>query len=395
MNKAHKIVLFGGGVLLSCNLFAASASLATVKKLKAEITARTAADLAIEAKISQISLTPGPQGATGPTGADLTQLQNEVTVSASGGDFTSPVDAMNSITDASATNPYVVRIGPGIYDLASTRLVMKQYVNIVGTGDHTIIKGTGSAIQDGIIKGANNATLRDLTVQNTGVGNYAIAIFNNAASPHIERVTASASGGTYSFAVLNFNFSSPTMVQVTATAAGNTNSIGVYNFSSSPIMTQVTASGAGGTNLNAGVDNTNSSTPVMNQVTATASGGNGSYAVFNSDSSPTLTQVIATTSGGTTNAGVYNVGISSPTLIQVTATASGGSFSYGVFNDNIALPKIRNSSIEGATHGINGVNAGTRISYSQVQGATVITDNSPGTTECKFVVDSSLADVSC
>ena len=86
----------------------------------------------------------GPAGPQGPAGTGTAaQLQNEVTVSASGGDFTSPVDAVNSILDASATNPYVVRIGPGVYDLGTTVLKMKPFVSVVGSGQSaTFINGT-------------------------------------------------------------------------------------------------------------------------------------------------------------------------------------------------------------------------------------------------------------
>ena len=72
---------------------------------------------------------------------DAASLANVVTVSRSGGDFTNPIDALNSITDNEAGNTYIILIGPGIYDLTES-LVMKPFVNIIGSGKYiTHIRG--------------------------------------------------------------------------------------------------------------------------------------------------------------------------------------------------------------------------------------------------------------
>ena len=60
-------------------------------------------------------------------------LKNVVTVAKGKGQFTDPVAAVNSISDASVDNPYLVVIGPGVYTLTQT-LVMKEYVDIEGSG---------------------------------------------------------------------------------------------------------------------------------------------------------------------------------------------------------------------------------------------------------------------
>ena len=56
-----------------------------------------------------------------------------VTVSPEGGDFTDPLAALASINDASADNPYLVLIGPGVYTVTDT-LAMKPFVDIAGAG---------------------------------------------------------------------------------------------------------------------------------------------------------------------------------------------------------------------------------------------------------------------
>ncbi len=78
-------------------------------------------------------------------------LKNIVTVAKANGKFTDPVAAVNSITDASYDNPYLVVIGPGVYTLTHT-LVMKPWVDITGSGENVtrlvgaISHGESSAI---------------------------------------------------------------------------------------------------------------------------------------------------------------------------------------------------------------------------------------------------------
>jgi hypothetical protein len=280
-------------------------------------------------------------------------LKNVITVAKANGKFTDPVAAVNSITDASASNPYLVVIGPGVYTVTSG-LQMKAYVDIAGSGENvTKITGAisaGAAWTSAVILGANNASLSSLTVGNTGGGEYSIALLNYLASPRVTDVTAMASGGTRIYGVYNSS-SSPLMTDVTATASGGTaENFGVNNYLSSPVMIQITATATGGAN-NYGVNNFDSS-PVMTQVTATASGGTDNRGVFNQSSSPVMTQVIATASGGSwMNYGVYNFD-SSPVMTQVTATASGGTYSYGVNNFLSSNPKISHSAMEGGTDGL-------------------------------------------
>ncbi|MHC4868060.1 MAG: hypothetical protein ACYTEX_28655 [Planctomycetota bacterium] len=64
----------------------------------------------------------------------ISQLDNIITVSPSGGDFTSVKDAIDSITDNDISNRYVVQVGPGIYS-ENNPIQGKEYVTIVSTGD--------------------------------------------------------------------------------------------------------------------------------------------------------------------------------------------------------------------------------------------------------------------
>jgi hypothetical protein len=324
---------------------------------------------------------------------------NVVIVAKSGGDFSSIQAALDSIADASASNRYLVWVGPGTYVEAVT---MKQYVDIEGAGElatKITTSGSGTAAT-GTVTGANNAELRFLTVENTGGSQYAIAIYNQNASPRLTHVTASASGAssgnghnhgvyndssspamtdvivsvsasgtTWNYGVRNENGSSPTMTNVTISVSGggySGSSLGIYNKDSSPTMKNVTASAVNNYG-NYGVRNDNSS-PTMENVTAVGSGGGFfNIGVSNNDSSsPVMVHVTASGgSGGMYARGVHNGNSSSPTMMNVIATASGGSLhNRGVWNDS-SSPTIHNSTISASGASSSGIyNEATGGSYT-------------------------------
>jgi hypothetical protein len=271
------------------------------------------------------------------------------------GDFLLLSQALASIVDASVSNPYVVRIAPGVYTETSP-VALKTYVDVEGSGQGvttiTCECASGSYDASSATVSAGNivAEIRHLTINNTGGDDISIGVNTEDVvdgSVSMMNVTATATGGTTNYGVRN-NSSSPSMMNVTATATGGTYSIGVYNLSSSsPSMTDVTATASGGT-TNYGVYNYSSSSPSMTNVTATASGGTYSYGVRNySSSSPSMTNVTATATGGIYNRGVYNNLSSSPSMTDVTATATGGGFSnYGVYN-NSSSPSMMNVTATG------------------------------------------------
>ena len=189
-------------------------------------------------------------------------LLNVVTVSPQYGDYTSPVEAINSITNANAENRYLLVVGPGVYEV-STALVMKEWVTIQGAGqESTVITGAISSESadetSAIVKGQNNAAITDLSIENRGGNVFSIAIFNSDASPRIERVTAEAFGAyQYATGILNEIDSSPVMTNVSASGLGTTSTTqnyGVYNVSgSSPTMVNVNANASGAAGANPGI----------------------------------------------------------------------------------------------------------------------------------------------
>jgi len=349
------------------------------------------------------------------------KLANIIYVAKSDGDFATITAALNSIADASATNPYLIRVAPGVYE---EQVTMKPYVSIEGAGEGiTTIKYTGSTTGDSssaTVIGANYAELRYLTVQsistqimpissNTSIynkgtsptlshltiiasgGKFSLGVDNNSSSPIMSNLSITASGGFFSEGVYN-NSSSPTMSNLTITASGGA-SYGVYNNSSSPVMSNLTiTTSSGGMGSNGvynnsssptmnnftitassesnshGVSNEGSSSPVMSNLTITTSGGKNSYGVSNYSSSPMMSNLTITASGGNNSYGVVNAS-SSPVMSNLTITASGGVLSEGVENNNNSSPTIYSSRIKGTNKSVYNNSSTTKIAKTMLDGA--------------------------
>jgi hypothetical protein len=351
--------------------------------------------------ISLLLMITATYGGSIVIGGNYTNIGTIVIVSPKPGDTpqTNGTALLNNLAGiiADASNPYLIKLGPGIYDIGTSSLQMKPYVDVEGSGENTtIITGSIDSGSSGVVRGASNAEIRFLTVRNIGGGSNAVAIYNTSASPKITNVTVSASDGTSNYGVYNGS-SSPTMTNVTVFVSGGESTEGVINFSSSPWMTDVTVSASGegfnfavdnysssptmtnvtasasGGELNVGVSNSSSSSPTMTNVSASASGGsNTNVGVLNSSSSPTMRNVTASASGGSIfNVGVSN-GSSSPTMTNVTASASGGNNSCGVNSVSSGTIMINNSVIKGSTNTIyNAANTTTLVGNTKLDGSSV------------------------
>ncbi len=79
--------------------------------------------------------------------------------------------ALNSIRGNSASNPYLIKLEPGIYDCGSKSLVMRKHVDIEGSGRGiTEIRGNPTNVF-GVVRLADHTELRHLSVTNLGGGN--------------------------------------------------------------------------------------------------------------------------------------------------------------------------------------------------------------------------------
>lgn len=112
---------------------------------------------------------------------------NLVTVGLTGGssNFNSIKLAVDSITGASSTNPYVVIVGPGVY--YEDPISMKSYVVVVGdSSTNTIIEAKDS--NQTLLYGADQSMIQDCQIQGcTGTGVSAI-VYSSSTVPQLNAI---------------------------------------------------------------------------------------------------------------------------------------------------------------------------------------------------------------
>lgn len=199
------------------------------------------------------------------SGDNAKPLNNIVTVAKANGDYTDPIQALASITDASEGNRYVLIIGPGDY-LLSQPLVMKSNVNIVGSGKAlTRLVGSFSGGNDdteAVVVLADDSRLQGLAIQNNGgSGAICIGIASGAFGQHISTEVSDvdiAVQGCNSTRGINSIFSKLKINRVSITASGQITSTGLTSINSEVFISELQIY-ASGTNINRGITNTTGS----------------------------------------------------------------------------------------------------------------------------------------
>ena len=214
------------------------------------------------------------------------------------------------------SNPYLIKLGPGTYDIGTTSLQMKQFVNVEGSGvELTTITGHPSSPANcdssaAVVHGSQHAEIRSLTISNVGASGasyYAVGIMNDSygGSSKITDVSVSVDGSGVAFA------------------------FGVVNCNAGAEMFNVNINALGASGINRGIYNYEAGYPTMNNVKVYANGGVYADGIRNENSGMVLKNS------------------------DVRATGAG---SYGLSIDTtLSLPPfnhVDNSTIDGGTYGI-------------------------------------------
>lgn len=137
-------------------------------------------------------------------------------VAQTGGDYADPVSALNAIATwcgtPSATNPCLMKLMPGVYDIGSNSLLMLSYVDIEGSGERTTVITSNSAV--GTVQGSRNAELRFLTINGLG----GLGISNNNADLSLTNVSVNVAGSGWITGIKNI-MSPLTLNKVSVTVA--------------------------------------------------------------------------------------------------------------------------------------------------------------------------------
>lgn len=132
---------------------------------------------------------PGPVGPAGPA----TPYAKLIIVATTGGDSNDPAAAISAIADASATNPYLVKIMPGVYE---SNITMKPYVDVEGSGVNVTTLRR--------VVGADNAELRNLKVESSLNGGMSTIISAPSRMTNVD-VTVFATGQFYGFSAIEIS----------------------------------------------------------------------------------------------------------------------------------------------------------------------------------------------
>jgi len=118
----------------------------------------------------------------------LTATENVIRVGMSGSvgvDYYSVKDAVDSITDATSTNTYVVHVAAGLYK--ENPITMKSYVAVVGMNStSTIIEATSASLT--LINGADQSMIQDVQLQGCTGSNAAAVEYKSATTPQTNAI---------------------------------------------------------------------------------------------------------------------------------------------------------------------------------------------------------------
>ena len=300
---------------------------------------------------------------------------------------------------ASQEGAALLRIEPGLYDLATSYLPMKQFVDIEGSGRGvTKITSAYCSSAIGTVNGAAYAELRYLTVENTCSGAWGIGIYSNSDGTRLTGLTVHVSGATTSNGV-RCSGSSVVMTDLDVTVTGTTTANGVrsdgdwgvmsdlkvtltptetgkgvYSQGDSTVMTDLDVQVTGGSGGSTCVENLGDSVR-MHRLWLTATGGNSSViGVRNDGISVTMTEINAEVSGDAPTYGVIDFG-SDVSLRDSVLTASGGaSIVRGLYSTMGGDLELVNVIAKGDTEAI------LLYSYSGISAATLtgVTASGPG-----------------
>lgn len=223
---------------------------------------------------------------------------------------TALLDAMADITTASAANPFLVHVEPGVYDLAGTRLDVKSHVDLQGSGQrNTVIRSIGGTTLAGgaVVQTVDQSEVHDLAIENTGGNDFATGYYAGGDSVLRDvtiRITGALSAGTGIVAP----FCDSILVKgVTVEVSGSGNfSFGAdFLECSRAEISDSVLSANDGASINYGI-RTNSLETVVTNVSASAAGP-GNAAGMGTDQSDTLIRnsSLSGTSTGSTSRGLW------------------------------------------------------------------------------------------
>jgi hypothetical protein len=333
----------------------------------------------VEVSVGAQTLAPRQAVNSAPAAQFATTCCSPNTVVVSGGADapTNGVNLLDALTRIAAqaptaSNAFLVKLEPGVFDVGSTPVQLIPFVRIEGSGEGiSRITGTGqAAATSGVIVAANNAQLSELTVQSRAGNSYSTGVYVNGTvnTFGISHVAVQVMDGSVSGTGIS-NGGSTSIENITVTVSNTTSAGKAFGISNSANAAQIRNGSiqvqTAGTGQANGIFNNNGAAPMIGnvQITVSTSGAPLNAAspdaigITNDNAAPLIQSVNITSS---TTGGGSGVGIalnnSSTTLATTTVensdivvNSSGASFTQGVLNNtgsgNPAALVMRSSSV--------------------------------------------------
>jgi hypothetical protein len=334
-----------------------------------------------------------------------------VVVAKSGGDYSTVQAAINSITTASAVNPYLVWVAPGVY---TETVTMKPYVHVQGAGQEATVIGStvssaawppqatvaltrSTSLRDVTVRnmstaagtsyraavvgraGVTQTLVADVTAQTLGAGstnttNCALALFGPGTSSVLQDVSVLAESAATNYGLYSATGAAVTLRGGAYTARGGADAHGIYNSGSGTTLVagNVTVLAENATQHSRGLHNISGAAAMLQGGAYAARGGYYAHGISSTDTGTTLTaeNVVVLAEGGTdANLGLRNAGGAAATLRGGSFTASGGAIPRGIYTegsgttlvaDNVTAHGEGGSNSSSGLHGVFGVTATLR-----------------------------------
>ncbi len=126
----------------------------------------------------------------------------------------------------SASNPWLVKVGPGIFDLNGSGLSLPAYVNLDGAGQNSTTIPTANDTYWTV--SSSGSTISNMTIDNFGTGNNTYAVYVLTSSVTLDHVFVEAEGGSLNNIAVWLDDSALTLYDGSIVSGG----FGVYTFGS-------------------------------------------------------------------------------------------------------------------------------------------------------------------
>jgi hypothetical protein len=263
---------------------------------------------------------------------------------------------LENIPAPSESDRWLIKIEPGIFDLGDSSLLMREWVDIEGSGN-TEIQGRGRQdIKGATVIGANHAELRELSVV-TRAGKsapMALGILLQGVSTRVHRVKVRSEGGTQGADGVYIVGGAPRLTELEIECLGSPFASGIVleaATSASISASVIRVYGAGDTNRGILLQEAfQGGEPMLHSVHISASGGRRAYGLVARDKfEPPAIVIEASTllaSGASEeNAGVAFTGGGGAARLVGSVIEAAGAMSHGVWV-KVAGAKLRVSSSE-------------------------------------------------